>query len=336
LISAWTEDGYNVYGCVKQLFQLKQRNRNVKTLLSIGGWNFRDVFPAAASTESTRAQFASSAVRLLADLGFDGIDIDWEFPSEAEKANNLLLLLQAVRAELDAYSSRVHPENPYHHLLSVGGSAGSNNYNKLPLAEVADTVDFINLMGYDFAGSWSNVTGHQANLFPSTAYPLATPLSISAAVTGYLSAGVPASKIILGMPVYGRAFSSTDGPGKPYHGVGPGHWAEGLWDYKDLPQPGATVFYDATIMATYSYDDNSKEFITYDTPSIVRAKVEWIKKQGLGGSFFYEASGDQTGDASLVGTAFEELGSLEVSENCLEYPESRYDNIRKGPLSARR
>jgi chitinase len=226
----WDEPGTNVYGCTKQLFLLKKRNRNLKVLLSIGGWTYSSNFARPAADPALRANFARTAVQLLKDRGFDGLDVDWEYPKDAQEAQHMVDLLRALRAELDAYAASL-PGSP-HFLLTIAAPAGTENYQKLKLDQLGVVLDFINLMAYDYAGSWDGTCGHQANLYPSKNNPGTTPFSTDQAVRDYIRHGVPPRKMVIGMPLYGRAFCNTHGPGHGYEGGGEGSWEAGIWDYK--------------------------------------------------------------------------------------------------------
>lgn len=323
--------GSNAYGCVKQLYLLKKQNRQLRVILSIGGWNDSPRFPAMAASDMARATFAQSAVKLVTDWGFDGIDLDWEYPENAAQASDFVKLLGELRKQLDAWTSA--NARGYHFLLTVASSAGPDHYNVLNLKEADQFLDSWNLMAYDYAGSWDTTSGHQANLFADPSHPAATKYSTDKAINDYVAKGVPASKILLGLPTYGRAFDMSAGLGQPFHGVGPGSAAlqtPGLWLYKDLPRPGATELYDETAGASYSYDPSSRELISYDNVPSARDKGAYLKKKGLAGSFFWEASGDKQGAQSLVGVLAEELGRLNGRWNLLSYPTSQYDNIRNG------
>lgn len=201
-------------------------------------------------------------------------------------------------------------------------------------------LDFYNLMAYDYAGSWDTNAGHQANLYPSDDNPASTPFSTIQAVNYYTQEGqVPSSKIILGMPLYGRAFTNTDGPGKPFSGVGEGSWENGVWDYKALPRPGATESLDRNVGASWCYNGSDRTMVSYDNVAMGEMKLDFIKQHQLGGGMWWETSGDKGGkaankaDGSLIGTFVEGVGgpsALDQSENAIDYPDSKYDNLRTG------
>jgi chitinase len=187
-------------------------------------------------------------------------------------------------------------------------------------------LDFWNMMAYDYAGSWDQHAGHQSNLFPSKDMPHATPFSTAAAVEHYVrNGGVRADKIVLGMPMYGRAFAGTEGPGHHFQGTGEGSWEAGVWDYKVLPQPGAEVFEDcdgyAACGASWSYDAQKKVMVTFDTVGMVERKADFVREMGLGGGMWWESSGDRAvGEGSLVEAFVTRSGGVE----------RLYENVRKG------
>lgn len=209
-------------------------------------------------------------------------------------------------------------------------------------------------MAYDFAGSWDTLAGHQSNLFKDTSNTNSTPFSTDQAVTWYIQSGISSRKIVLGLPLYGRAFTNTIGPGTTFSGVGGGSWEMGVWDYKALPQSGAKEFYDPVIGASWSYDAATKTMVSYDTPQMARQKMEYIKERNLGGAMWWEANGDSTftdinqsaaatsanggggggGQAglarNLVQLTVQGLKTLDGVMNVLEYPESQYDNLKNG------
>ncbi|OCF43984.1 chitinase [Kwoniella heveanensis CBS 569] len=322
----WDEPGTNLYGCFKAIYKLKQKNRNLKILLSIGGWTYSPNF-AGIVHGHWRANFVKSAVKLVEDVGLDGLDIDYEYPKTADEANSYVGLLAELRRGLEALGHS-KGRQPGQYQLTVAAPCGMDNMKILRAKDMDASIDFWNLMAYDFAGSWDAVAGHQANLYADN--PEAN--SVDKAVRFYTLQGIHPSKLVVGMPVYGRAFANTNGIGQPYNGVGEGSWEAGMWDYKDLPQPGAQVINDPRLGASYSYDPQKRLLISYDTQPIVTQKARYINDHGLGGAMFWELDADKPEETggNLVRTAREQFGRLEYHQNELGYPHSKYDNLRHG------
>jgi len=326
-----------LYGCLKQLYILKRRNRNLKVLLSIGGWSYSANFAVPASNDSGRKTFARSALKLISDCGFDGLDIDWEYPKDDKEASDFVLLLRDTREALETYAATHHRSHGKYQ-LTVACPAGPDNFRKLHLKEMDQYLDFWNLMAYDYAGSWDSKAGHQANVYPDSSSPSCTPFSTMAAVDYYTKAGVAGNKIVLGCPLYGRAFAETDGLGHPFSGVGEGSWEKGCWDWKALPHEGAQVRNDMILLASNSYHPGTRTMVSYDSAAVAEGKAKWVKEEGLGGVMWWESSADGKeghGEGSLIARVVGVLGGsngmrMEKRENELEYPDSKFQNLREG------
>lgn len=149
----------------------------------------------------------------------------------------------------------------------------------------------------------------------------------------------------MGIPLYGRSFMNTAGPGTPFSGIGPGSWEQGVYDYRSLPLLNAQVFLDDKALASWSFDRQKKEMVSFDSEEVARWKGEYIAKEQLGGSMFWELSGDKGSSRqdmeggegktpvpgnSLVRVVKESMGELDQSSNWLGYEQSQFDNLRKG------
>ncbi|KJY02250.1 glycoside hydrolase family 18 like protein [Zymoseptoria brevis] len=323
-----------MFGNLKQLYLHKKHNRHLKTMMSIGGWSLRKAFAPALATDSGRKNFAKTAVQLIKDLGFDGVEIDYEYPSSAQEAADLVSVCQLIREELDSYSRSLNG-NP-HFLLALAVPAGPINYVHFDVPGFKPYVDFIQLMAYDYQGSvFSNYSGHDANVYKSRDNPRSTDFETEDPLRYYLNAGMPAEGITLGMPLYGRSFANTSGPGMTYTNATDGTWEPAVWDYKAMPQNGSQVYTDNTIVASWCYNKETRYMVSYDTPEIAVQKTHYLVGKGLGGAMWWETSGDFKVDdqRSLIRTVTTELGhfgGMETSMNVLDYPQSKYRNLREG------
>lgn len=280
------------------LNRLRHSNPSLKILLSVGGWTWSGGFSDAALTPHSRERFISSAVRLIERYQLDGLDIDWEYPGQPGAGNtfrpedkqNYTLLLAELRQRFDKEESRLHRRL----YTSIATGASSKFLLNTEMDKVQRYVDTVNIMTYDFyVGSPS--TGHDAPLFHDPADPRHVSADLS--VTAYEQAGVPADKIVLGLPFYGRSWGEVQNknnglfqPGKAARGV---HFS-----YPELPDLIATGFirhWDKEASAPYLYNPRTKVFVTYEDPQSIAAKCKYVTTRQLRGIMFWEYSNDTTG-----------------------------------------
>ncbi len=300
--------------------RLKAAHPHLRVLIAVGGWFDSGRFSDVAATPAARAKFAASVRAFCLQYGFDGVDLDWEYPVVATDVNsnvrpedgeNYALLAGAIRAEFDAQSAT----DGKRYEITAAMPAGFDKFERINLAALAAQLDLINLMTYDFHGRWiAAQTGHNAPLFRSAMDPNPR-YNTDEAVRGYLAAGVPAAKIALGIPAYGYGWQGVASP-VPFgsaSGVGPGTLSvePGFYDYRTVAalvrdNPG-TERWDEAAQASYFY--NGDLWIGYDSPRALRRKLEYARDLGLGGVMFWEVSTDVRGDGtdSLIRVASEIL-----------------------------
>jgi chitinase len=287
-----TWDAGALRGSFNQLRKLKKKYPNLKVIWSFGGWTWSGGFTQAAANPTA---FANSCYSLVEDPRwadvFDGIDIDWEYPNacglscDTSGAAAFKNLMSALRSRFGSSA-----------LVTAAITADGTSGGKIDAADyggAAQYVDWYNVMTYDYFGAWA-ATGPTAPHSPLTSYsgiPTAG-FYADAAIQKLKGKGVPSSKLLLGIGFYGRGWTGVtqSAPGGSASGPAPGTYEQGIEDYKVLKNSCPAT---GTVAGTaYAYCGG--QWWSYDTPSTIGGKMSYAKNQGLGGSFFWELSGDTT------------------------------------------
>lgn len=293
------------------LAALKRAHPHLRTLISIGGWGAGGFSDASLTRESRRA-LASSCLELFFDRypgSFDGVDLDWEFPvyggpteitDRPEDRRNMTLLSQEFRRQLDRRDHRL--------LLTAALPAGrlqtDGPYDpavSFDLGALGRVLDFINLMTYDMGTGFSAVSTFNAPLREVAADPLAQPMrrwnNVTNAVRFYRAHGVPADRLVLGVPFYGRGFQVTSaGPNhglyQPYEATfSPG----GYRNIKDLlDDPEWTQHWHPVAASPWLYNVAERRFVSFETPASILIRAKHAKQNGLLGTFMWELSDDDS------------------------------------------
>nr|AGC59911.1 chitinase [Comamonas sp. J9] len=317
-------------GNFNQLKKLKAKNPNLKIFISLGGWTWSRFFSTAASTDANRKALVSSCIdvylkgnlkktggdpaggAVLQSVFFDGIDIDWEYPGVQGIGNNvvdavndkhnLTLLMAEFRKQLDAYSATQNGKKFY---LTAAIGAGSEKIDQTEPAEYSKSMDWVNIMTYDFHGDWDTSVNFHSHLYPDPADPqrgtLAGSYNIDDAVTKLLNNGMPADKIVLGIPYYGRGFGGVNTSvnnglyqAKTKSPALVGVQTEaGYGDYKALVNLAGPRFYHPTTKQLYMYTATG-DWWSYDDVTTIRLKNDYVKAKGLRGNFSWALDGDDS------------------------------------------
>ncbi|KMP04917.1 sporulation-specific chitinase 2 [Coccidioides immitis RMSCC 2394] len=304
LSDEWADDQMPVdgtQGCIRAFTQLKEQYTGMKVILSIGGGGTGSQrFATVAKDPIALQNFIQSAKNMVDRFGLDGLDIDWEQPSDSQQGEDYVNLLRLLREGL--------PWPQY--TLTTALPAGEWALRHINLIHAQCYVDLINLMTYDFSGPWTPHSGHQSQLFsPHTPHSEAAGISCHSGISYVLAQGVPSSKILLGISVYGRAFPGTTGVGQTHCISNETPEDKIVFDYCDLPLPGSVEQHDDRLCAAFCVDRNMG-FVSYDSTRTVVQKAKFVREMALGGLFYWHVAADAVGKRSLVAAGYSALHDL--------------------------
>src|SRR5260370_13883456 len=282
------------------LNSLKHDNPRLTVLVSVGGWTWSGNFSDMARTRKRRNLFIESAVKFVQKYNLDGLDIDWEYPGMACDKNrfrpddrkNYTLLLKELRRRFN----REEKSLGHHLVTSIATGASTDFLEHTEMAKVQRYVDTINLMSYDYyVPVWDKTTGHHSPLFTNPADP--KKISADRTVHEYESAGVPASKIVLGVPFYGKSWANVPNINHGLFQIGTEAPATYLpySSLASLQNNGYVRYWDANASAPFLYNKDAQIFISYEDPESLAGKCKYVLDHKLAGIMFLEYSSDPAG-----------------------------------------
>ena len=287
---------------------LKAEHPDTRMLLSIGGWSLSGHFSDAAATQENRERFARTAIDLMRQYDFDGIDVDWEYPDGGGAAgnterpddpDNFVLLLEEVRRQLD--EAEQADDQTYE--LSIAGATNPRKSAALDVPAIADVVDYVSVMNYDYAGTWSSETNHNSKLYSAANDPSPDVFNAHAGMQGWADQGMPKDKLVFGLAFFGWGFQGVPdqnaGLYQSFSGAADVGWSEqGATDYEyvsNLLESNASYerYWDDEAKVPWVYSSNDNVFITYEDPESIGIKAEYVRENEYGGVMAWELYGDR-------------------------------------------
>ena len=276
--------------------KIKRKNPNTKVTLAIGGWG-AEGFSELGFNNKKLGNFLESIKNKVKLYGFDGLEINWLYPvnggngtikSRPEDRETFSKLIKDIRKTLDDLS--LITKKTY--LLSFGVPANKDYVNWISIKDLVPHIDYVTLQAYDYDYSFKGKTSHISNLYSSTSN-----ISTSSFVDYFVASGFPKEKIIIGVPLYGKAWKVY---GNDKIGLNV-TYAKNLYPQgvaydliKKLIDFGFKEKFDDSTKSAYIFENNT--FISYENEKSIKEKIDYAKKTGLRGIKFWEYGNNYNGE----------------------------------------
>ena len=259
---------------LRQMVSLKQQNPRLKVILSIGGWGAGRFSEMAASTEKRHA-FAADCQRIVREFHLDGIDIDWEYPTQHSAG------ISASPADTENFTQLIKDLRKVLGRQALLTIATVCDAKYIDLRACVPYLDFVNVMSYDMSNGRSS---HHAALRPSA---ISAHCTSEGAVEAHLKAGVPREKLVMGIPFYGKG--QTDEPG-----------VKSFLQTHTLPE-GYESRWDETAQVPYLVNPKGEFLFGYENRRSLMAKCQYILDKNLRGGMYWDYDSDNPqGDRRTV------------------------------------
>ena len=288
-------------GAEPNVVDLAHKN-GVKVMVSIGGWTLSKNFSGIAADSLKRKIFAKECVRILEENKFDGIDIDWEWPTSKrvggrpEDTKNFTLLLKDIRVAIDEYGKAVEQEM----LLTAAMGAAAEHFEAINWADICPVLDYINLMTYSYYGTFSKKAFHNSPLYlPKDTLGDCTDRSVHLLLDKYK---VPLNKLNVGLSFYGKAMLFPEGKAALASNehlhladtTGLFSKSKGSPTYYDMLDIKSNYdqYWDDVSKVPYLISKNKATLICYDDEQSIKIKAQYVNDMNASGVIIWDITSD--------------------------------------------
>jgi len=321
---------------MSQINAYKSQYPSLKLIVSIGGWNFPSAyFSSMVSSSANRNAFITSLFSYVLQYSLDGVDFDWEFPCSPPRTDYVKFTCSDIQPSYDAggkcpqdyinfytFISELRAAANQRGLttfwISIAGQAAVENYQFFQLKNISPLIDMWHIMTYDYTvsdTSTSNLTAPNSPLYTPKNVPFpASTWSINTTVQGYLAAGVPANKIMIGAALYGHTWyvpgasnwqsygltgqlqNECCGVFKATYGAEPGVGSQqcGLLMTSEIQNllGGLSGYLDPVSQTMIGYQSSQGVWVSFDNAQSFTVKANYVKNNNLAGIFTFDSSMD--------------------------------------------